>query len=93
MARGIKWSGANKALGPPKGVEEDQVHTLHVFNNGACSVSCWELSDEDIAEVIRTRRLFASVWYGPTQPPMAIGTEEAIHQLVADSGAVWKMGD
>lgn len=93
MAHGVKWNGANGALGPPEGTSEDQCRTLPVFNNGACSVSCWELDDDEIREIVRTRRIFLSVWFGPTQPPVFIGSERTVHAVVADFGGVWKLGD
>ena len=93
MAHGIKWDGANAAYAPPHGVSEDQCATLHVFRNGACIVSCWELNDEELAEVIRTRKVFQSIWSGTTLYPSFIGSESTVHALVADFGAVWKLND
>jgi len=90
MGHGIDWPGKNRSLLPPPGVSESQCHTLHVFNNGTCSVSCWELTDEEWEEVLRTRRIYASVWYGSSQPPMLIGSESVVREVVADYGAVWK---
>ncbi len=62
MANGVDFPGSNRSYGPPEGVTEDQCKTLHIFTNGACLVSCWEFTDEEIAEIVRTRRAFLSVW-------------------------------
>lgn len=91
MGHGIKWNGANKTYGPPPGVTEDQCHTLHVFFNGACIVSCWELTDEEIADIVRTRRVFQSVWSAGQLPPTLVGSESVVHATVADFGAVWRL--
>ncbi|MDN3278803.1 hypothetical protein QWJ07_31390 [Frankia sp. RB7] len=90
MANGVKFVGANRAYGPPHGVTEEQCSTLHVFSNGACLVSCWEFTDEEIAEIVRTRRAFLSVWSGRTLFPVFVGSESVTRGVVADFGAVWK---
>lgn len=90
MANRTDFEGSNAKYGPPPGVEEDQCRTLHVFKNGICIVSCWELDDAELAEVIRTRRVFSSIWSGQKLYPQFIGSESAVHALVADFGAVWK---
>lgn len=91
MAHGIKWDGANKSYGPPPGVSEDQCATLHVFRNKSCIVSAWELNDAELAEVIRTRRVFLSIWSAGQLPPTLVGSESVVHAVVADFGAVWKL--
>lgn len=91
MANGTDFDGSNAKYGPPSGVSEDQCKTLHVFKNGACIVSCWELDNAELAEVIRTRRVFSSIWSGQKLYPQFIGSESAVHAVVADFGAVWKM--
>lgn len=87
MGHGIEFKGANGVLGAPKGAEN--VEPLHVFRNGTCSVSCWQLSDAEIEEIIKTRRVFLSVFMGNTQPPVFVGGEEEVRGLIADYG-VWK---
>jgi hypothetical protein len=90
MAQSVEWSGVNRRLGPPAGVDESQCKTLPIFSNGVCCVSCWELDDAEIAEIVRTRRIFLSVWFGKSQPPVLIGSENVVRECVADYGPVWK---
>lgn len=90
MGQGVKFDGANRAYGPPEGVSEEQCRTLHVFTNGACLVSAWEFTDEEIEEIVRTRRAFLSVWSGSTLFPVFVGSETVTRGVVADFGAVWK---
>lgn len=75
-------------LRPPEGAEN--VSDLHTFTNGMCSVSCWQLSPEEIAEVARTGRVFLSVFSGRTQPPVFVGAEQEVRAVVVDFGGVWR---
>lgn len=90
MGNGVEFPGANRRYAPPEGVSEEQCKTLHVFTNGKCLVSCWEFTDEEIAEIVRTRRAFVSVWSGGTLFPIFVGSESVTRGVVADFGAVWK---
>lgn len=87
MGRPTAWPGANGTLSPPLGREETVV-PLPVFRNGVTCVSCWELDDDELAEIVRTRRVFLSVFFGNTQPPVFVGSEDQVRDLVADYG-VW----
>jgi hypothetical protein len=62
MANAIDFAGSNRKLLPPQGAEN--VEALHTYTNGMCSVSCWELTQEELAEVIRTGRVFLTVLSG-----------------------------
>lgn len=88
MARGIPWHGANRTLGPPRGMDETQVSRLPIFSNGVTCVSCWQFSDEEIAEIARTKRVFVSILSGQTQPPVFVGSESEVRSMCADYG-VW----
>ncbi|OJX99088.1 MAG: hypothetical protein BGP07_03245 [Rhizobiales bacterium 63-22] len=90
MATSINFPGSNMTLMPPGGAEN--IDPLHTFTNGVCSVSCWQLSAEEIAEVARTGRIFLTVLSGRTQPPVFIGSEEAVRSVVVDFGDVWVRG-
>lgn len=92
MARGVDWPGANLKLGPPRGMDETQVTSLHVFTNGVTVVSCWELSDEEMAEVIKTGRVFLSIMSGKTMYPAFVGSESEVRAMIADYGAWPKKG-
>lgn len=89
MADAVDFTGSNMVLRAPSG-EEDRVSSLHTFTNGSCSVSCWQLSEEEIEEVRRTGRVFVSIWSGRTQPPVFVGSEDAVRNLVVDYGGVWR---
>lgn len=84
----VQFSGVNMLLRAPEGAEN--VSDMHTFTNGICSVSCWELSAEELAEINRTGRIFLSVFSGRTQPPVYVGDEESCRSIVVDFGGVWR---
>lgn len=89
MGHGVDFPGTNRKLGPPKGMDETSVYTLPVYSNGACCVSKWALSPEELEEVQRTGCVYVSVFSGKSMPPIFVGGEEQVRQLIADYG-VWK---
>jgi hypothetical protein len=94
MAQIVDWHGVNKLLLTPKGVDKSIVSNLPVFNNGQISVSCWKLSKEELADVIENDGcVYLAVWFGPSQPPVYVGTEENVRVLVIDHGKVWPKKD
>lgn len=87
MAEPVNFPGTNVLLGAPKGSEN--VSPLPIYRNGICCVSAWELSDEEIEEIVRSRVVFLSVLSGNTQPPVFVGSETEVRRMCADYG-VWK---
>jgi hypothetical protein len=88
VADPIDFVGTNKTLAPPRGSES--VEPLPVFNNGACSVSCWKLSKAELAEVVSSGGMvYLSVFFGRSQPPVFVGSEATVRSIVSDYG-VWK---
>lgn len=85
MAQPVNFQGANRRLDAPAG-REHNVSPLYVFANGMVCVSCWELTPEEIA----TGRVYLSVFFGPTQPPVLIADEDVTRSVIADVGGVWK---
>lgn len=76
-------------LGAPSGAEN--VEAMRTFTNGHCSVSCWEFDDDEIAEIVRTRRVYTSVLSGKTQPPVFIAPETVMRGFLVDYGGTWKV--
>lgn len=69
----IDFDGRNAVLGAPKG-QEDEVVPLPVHRTEmGIIISCWELTDDEIAKIRLTGRIWLSVWSGETQPPVGIG--------------------
>lgn len=70
MAVGVRFPQANAALHPPPGAEND-VYTLPIHFNGQRVVSCWELTPDELARIVLTRRVWLSVW-GASAPPCLV---------------------
>lgn len=65
---------SNGVLGPPKGQTEDEVHSLCVFQDGQQVISCWKPTQEELAEIQRTGRVWLHV-SGVTMPPVYVSGE------------------
>lgn len=90
MGYPVNFSGANCVYKAPPG--RDDVGDLPTFKNGACIVSAWELSDEELQEVLRTRRVFLSSFSGDTLFPVFLGSESVVRSVVVDYGKIWDRG-
>lgn len=89
MARAVPFPGSNFYLGAPRGA--DNVEGMPTFTNGNCSVSCWELTEDELAEVARSKRIFISVLSGKTQPPVFLAPESVMRGFLVDYGGTWKV--
>lgn len=76
-------------LGAQSGAEN--VEAMRTFTNGHCSVSCWEFDDDQIAEIVRTRRVYASVHSGRSQPPVFLAPESVMRGFLVDYGGTWRV--
>mgnify|MGYP001095557830 CR=1 FL=1 len=74
----VKFKHHNQLLGPPPGMNENECMTLPVFTDGKQCLSCWELSDEEIKEIIETKRIWLAVMSGNSQPPVWLSTAENV---------------
>lgn len=86
MGTAVKFNGANCVMKAPK--EAENVYDVHAFTNGVCCVTCWQLTKEEIEEIVRTGQIYVSVFFGGGMPPIFIGDEAAVRSTVADYG-VW----
>lgn len=85
MAQSVPFDGYNVIFKAKEG-DEDRIQPLGVFRNDSCVVSCWELTDEELQEVIRTRRVFVAHMTAPNFYPTAVGGAEHIRMLCLDHG-------
>lgn len=88
MGSVVDFKGSNHTFGPPKG-EEDRCGSLPCFVNGTHVVSAWELTDAEIEEIVRTRRVFLSTWTGRGMVPVFVGSESVVRSVVVDFGKIW----
>lgn len=94
MATGIAHPFANFEFGPPRG-EEDRVGTLAVFitpNKDYSAITsvttCWELDDDEIAEIVRTKRVMMNSLGGGLMAHY-ITSPEKMREFVLDFGLTW----
>jgi hypothetical protein len=89
VSRPVDFLGSNMTLGPPEGTDDLGCATIRTFTNGSHTVVCVEFGDDEVEEIVRTRRVYVSLWSGKTMPPIYVGTEEDVRSVIADVG-VWK---
>lgn len=90
MAEAIEFPGVNCHLNAAPGTEHSVSSGLPVFRNGVSCVACWQLSAEELGDVIKSGgKVWVSVMFGLSQPPMFVGSEETVRSVNADYG-VWK---
>lgn len=85
MAQAVDFQGTNTKL---LGGRED-IADMDCFRNGTCVVSCWEVSEKELEEIVRTRRVWVSVFSGLTSPPICVGSQSVIRSVVVDYGEIW----
>ena len=66
----VRFPEVNRILGKPETMTDDECQSLPVHTDGKICVSCWELTDEELADLVKTRRLWLLVYSGHTQPPV-----------------------
>jgi len=84
MATGIDFAGTNVTMNPPEG--EDDVTPIRAFHNGECCVTCWQLSDDERAEIAKSGKVYLSIWFGGGMPPAFVGSEDRVRDLVGHFG-------
>lgn len=67
----------------------DSVADLHVFRTRRHVVSAWRPSPEELEEIQRTGVVMLSV-VDHMLPPMFVGSESAVRQMVSDDGQLWR---
>lgn len=83
MAYAVTFAGVNARLGPPPG--DERVHSLEILKSKHVMTSCWEFSPEEIAEIVKTGRVFLSLFAG-AHPPVYVGTEATSRAMLIDYG-------
>jgi len=72
MATPVKFDEANHVLGRPASMTADQCGSLHVWTDGKRCVSLWQLTLRERLSALFSGRVWLHVWYGRTQPPVAV---------------------
>ena len=85
MAQPVAFPGHNVVYTS----ENENTGDLPVFRNGSCLVSCWQLDEDELMEVIRTGRIFFASFSGDVLWPAYVGSESTTRGVVIDTGPVW----
>ena len=64
----VDFQERNRILLAPEGMEN--CIPLPVYSNGEFSLSVWQFTASEIAEINRTGRMYLAVYFGDTQPPV-----------------------
>jgi hypothetical protein len=88
VAHPVDFIGTNVIMKAPRG-QEETVRDVSAFRNEQCCITCWQLTEDELAEVNRTGRIFLSVHYGGGMPPVFIGGEDAVREISADYGGTF----
>lgn len=73
MARAVHFPEVNGRYRPPEG-QEDDVYTLDVHAKDNVITSCWQLSADEVAEIVLTGRVWLQVQSdGPFYPSLVRG--------------------
>ena len=84
MGYGSQVRGHNRTFTAPPG-EEDRCQAIDVFDNGTCIVAAWEMTDEEIEQIVRTKKVYVSFW-SRSICPHYVGSENLTRMVVSDFG-------
>jgi hypothetical protein len=82
MAYSVDFPGSNLRLGPPEGMTEEEVYSMHVHYANGHFISCWLLSDEEIEKIVETRCVWQALMGNGAQPSFISGDLESVIGLV-----------
>jgi hypothetical protein len=84
MAYPVDFTGINVVMKAPKGAED--VLDVGAFRNEQCCVTCWKLTEEELAEVAKSGLVYLTVLFGGGMPPVFLGSGTEVSALVARYG-------
>ena len=65
----IEFKEQNKVFTKPENMTDKECKSLPVLTDGKQSVSCWELTDEKLEEIKKTKKVYLGV-LGQGHPPV-----------------------
>ncbi len=77
--------GANLVLKPPPGME-GEVQDLHAFRNEEMVISAWQLSDEEVKDVVQSGGMIYLAVLSDTIQPVFVASEHAMRGFSRDAG-------
>lgn len=68
----INFKYANKILGKPQGMSDEECGDLPIRSNGETCISCWSPSLKERLSILLFGKVWLWVYSGSTQPPVAL---------------------
>ena len=73
----VDFPQSNATLTPPANMTAEECESLHVHRDPrGFLISCWELSGEEMMEILQSKRVWLWVWSGQSQPAVSVGTDD-----------------
>ena len=66
----IDFKEANRTLGKPKNMTDEECNSLRVFTDGEQCLSCWQMTIKERLAALLFGRIWVDTLSGSTQPPM-----------------------
>lgn len=73
--KAIEFPQQNKILLKPDDMTDEECFSLPIFSDGKNCISLWELNEQEIQELVRTKRIWLWMVSGHTQPPVLLQVE------------------
>lgn len=76
----VKFKEANRKLLKPEGMTDEECSALWVYTDGKQCISCWKLSWKQRIKALLFGRVWLSVLYGGTQPPVWLDCDKTVFE-------------
>lgn len=70
----VPFPEVNVVLQKPKSMTDEECTPLPIYRGGGECISCWQLTTEELMEVLQSKRIWIRVLSGKSQPPIALET-------------------
>lgn len=74
----VKFKEANRKLLKPDNMTDEECNSLWVYTDGKQCISCWKLSWKQRIKALLFGRVWLSVLYGGTQPPVWLDCDKTV---------------
>ena len=81
----VEFTEQNHVFKKPEAMTDEQCTSLpvRVLEDGT-SVSCWEVTTDELIEISQTRRVYVGVIFGGKQPPIWVAAENPFTEGVPE---------
>ena len=76
----IKFKEANRNLSKPPNMTDAECSSLWVYSDGIQCISCWKMSWKQRIKALLFGKVWLSVLYGSTQPPVWLDCDKTVFE-------------